>query len=167
MPLGSNSWARQQGTGMVPFGTTENFAVTHQYTSRSFDQGDKVPIAKLPASTRSIDTTSEDAEPKPRYWCKVPGCIASCGRSDDLDRHVRNCHDEAEIGPYWLCHVCRHWEYNGRQDKMREHYRIKHNHVLAKGECPYHSVQSVGRQNHVARVSTNGKLTRRRKRRLT
>jgi hypothetical protein len=96
----------------------------------------------------------------------VPGCITSCTRPEDLARHVRNCHDEAEIGPYWLCHVCGHWEYNGRQDKMREHYRINHDHVLAKGECPYHSVPSVGEQSHVAKISTNGKLTRRRKKRV-
>ena len=164
MPSGSNPWARHPSTGMTPSGISQNSAVSWQCTSPPSIQG-KILIPRLPSSPQSSGTTSDDAEAKPRYPCQVPGCITSCTRRDDLARHVRHRH-EAEIGPYWLCHLCGRWEYNGREYNMRSHYRIDHNHDLAKGERPYRSVQSVGEQNHVAKISTNGKLTRRRKKRV-
>ena len=159
----NNGPIHQQSNGMIPFDPNQNIAVSQQYTSSS-NQQQKLPIARLPSSPRSRDTKSDSGEPKTLYWCKLPDCGKPFTRSDSLDRHHKTIH---EIGPFWLCEICRHWEHNVRLDKMWEHCRQIHNHDPLQAEYPCRLVESVGVQNHVPKVSTNGKATRRRKKRVT
>ena len=162
VPSGSYSQGHQRSTDMGTFDYTQHSAASQQSTTSLSGQGAKLPIPKLSSST-----ASNGPDPKPLFWCEVPDCPQAASpftRSGGVKRHFRTCHAQE---PFWRCNVCGHWEPHARRDKMWEHCRKIHDHDPAEGEYPCHSVQSVGAQNHVARVSTNGKRTRRSKRRLT
>lgn len=160
---GSSNLSPQYQTGVFLSHQTRGSSSSQQLSTSTSSERPRVHIERLPSSSSSGSTVSTN-----RHSCTEPNCNTSCKRAHDLQRHVRHRHGNCAAGPFWLCEICGYWEYDGRQDKMIQHCRDRPNtHTPTRGLYPYHQVQSVGEQNHVAKIPTSDKLVRRRKNKVT